>query len=104
MVGDPYVTRQNDVIPDPRASRYTDSRHDQATLPDVNVVPYMNQIVDLGTAAHRRIVDAAPVDTGVGADLNLVCDATFAHVWNPMVAGPVAEISEALAADDRSGF
>ena len=86
VVGDPDVSGQDHIVADPGASRDTDARHDQAALPDLHVVPHLHQVVDLGSPAHHRIVDAAAVDAGVGAHLDLIPQDTAAHMRNPVVS------------------
>jgi hypothetical protein len=54
--------------------------HDQAQLPDLHVVRHLHEVVDLGAGADHGVIDAATIDGGVGADLDVVVDDATADV------------------------
>src|SRR6185436_7976961 len=105
-----------DVIPDPRLPR--DDRlvfhlhapgdprlgHDEAPGTDAHVVRDVDQVVDLRSSPDHRVVDAAAVDTGVGADLDVVADQAATHVRNLAVRlAPFArDVAEPVAPQHRA--
>ena len=69
---------------------------------DPHVVPHVHQVVQLGPAADDRVVDAAPVDAGVGADLHLILQDAAPHVRDPAMPRGAGEIAETVAAEHRA--
>ena len=91
MIGHAHVAGQDDVVPDARAARDADARHEQAAASDPDVVADVDEVVDLGARADHRVVHAPAVDAGVGADLDVVLDDAAADVGDPVVALPRPE-------------
>src|SRR3954453_10971166 len=104
MVGDPDVARQDHVVPDPGAPRDPDPGHEQAALPDADVVCHVHQIVQLGPPADDRVVEAAPVHAGVGAHFDVVLQDAPPDVGDPDVPGGAGKIPEPISSDHRPGL
>ena len=102
VIGNAHMTRQDYVVADPGAPRDADPRHDQAAFADLHIVADLDQVIQFGAAPDDSVVDTPPVDTGVGADLDLVLQNAAAHVGNPRVPLAVPEVAEAITADYRA--
>src|SRR5687767_10798215 len=59
-------------IADPRRAGDADLRDDDAMASDLDVVAYLDLIVDFRALAYHRVPVGAAVDGGVGADLHIV--------------------------------
>ena len=81
---------------------HTNLRHQQAFLTDAHVVGNVHQVVDLGPAADHSVVDAAAIDGGVGANLDVVTDDTAANVRNLAMRSVAKHVPESVAADAGS--
>src|ERR1041384_7626960 len=90
VIRDPDLAAQKHFVTHVRAARDARHRRDEAALADVHVVGDLDQVVDLGAGADHRVVHAAAVDGGVGADLHVVADEAATHLGNLAVRTPVA--------------
>src|SRR6476620_1878323 len=104
MIGHSHMSRQNRIVAYPSAARNPHPSHDQAPLTDLHVVSYLDQIVELRAAADHRIVDAAPIDTGIGAHLHVVLQHAAAKVGYAMVPCAIGQVAKSDATYDSSGF
>ena len=74
-------------------------RDDDAMAADDDVVADLHEVVDLGALADHRVAAGAPVDGGVGADLDVVLDDDAADLRHlEMALAPHGE-AEAVLAD-----
>ena len=62
----------------------------------------VHEIVDFGTAADDRIIDAAAIDCRVGTDLYVVADDATPNVRDFPVRPFAKHVAETVAADPRS--
>ena len=90
---------EDDVVAQPGAARDSHAGHDETTLPDLDVMPDLHEVVHLCAPTHDCILDTAAVDTRIGADFNVVLQDTPAHVRDPDVTLRVGEIAEPVPAD-----
>ena len=61
-------------------------RHHQAVPSQPHVVADLHQVVDLGAPLHDRVVDAAPIDAVLGADVHVVPDDAAPGMRQPLEA------------------
>ncbi len=98
------MTREDHVIPYPRASRDDDTAHEQAASAETGIVPDMNMVVEFGPGADDRIADTAAIDTAVGTDLDVILDSATTDMGNGMVPLPIGDEAEAGSTQHRAGF
>ena len=70
---------------------------------DDHVVTHLDLIVQLDPVLDHRIVDGAPIDGGVGADLHVIADPHAAHLRHLHPGPAVRREAEAVGADHRPG-
>src|SRR3989441_6630050 len=118
--GAPRLSRQEHIVLDVRAPGDPSLPRDQAARPDPAVVPDLDQVVDLRAHPDHRVVDAAAVDRGVGADLHIVSDdaapdlrdlagqlvsaRATGDVAEPVRAEPGARMQDHAVPDDRAAI
>src|SRR5262249_26303118 len=86
------------------AARDADAGHQQAPLADANVVPHVHEVVQLCPPSHHRIVHAAAVDGGVGADLDIILDDADADVRNAVMSSGIRKVPEPVSPDHCPGL
>ena len=71
----------------------------QAVAPDGHVVADVHEVIQLGAVADHGIADGAPVDAGIGADLDIIADGDRAKRMDagPPLLADFAAFSEGLA-------
>src|SRR5690606_40477660 len=75
---------------------------DQARGPaDLPVVPELHQVIDLRSVPDNGVADGAPVNGGVGADLDVLTDHTAADLRDPPVPPLPPDEAEPGFADPR---
>src|SRR5579872_1657886 len=109
-VADCQVTGDSDRPPDDappaddRAAGNSRAAGDHRVRPNSHVVADLNQVVELGALLDDRILDRAPVDRRVGADLHIRPDAHTAHLRHLEPSAAIGGKSEPVGSDDRSGL
>ena len=68
VVGHPDLPGEDDAATQARRPGNADLGHQDGVLADVDVVPDLNEIVELGTAPHAGVPQHRPVDGGVRPD------------------------------------
>src|SRR6516162_2048509 len=86
MVVNSNLRPQCNIVANRQAAREPDLGRQQATPANRNIVADLNLIVDFGTLADDGIAQAAAVDGGSCADLNIVLDQHPAGLWDLQVA------------------
>src|SRR5262249_56148300 len=99
MVGDADLTAQHGVVSDLDAARNPGLRDDEAMASDRAVMADLDQIIDLGALANDGVAAAAPVDRGIGADLDVVLDDHPARLRDLDRAFAIGKQAQALLAD-----
>ena len=95
------LSGHDDVVADFGAAGDTDLRAEEIVLADFDIVSEMAKVIDLGTASNDGIVHRTIVDSGAGADLDVVSDDSAAKLANVMVMTLfIGGEAEALTADD----
>ena len=74
MTGKPRLPTSHDEVPQLRAARNPDLRHEDASPADRHVVPYLNQIINHCAIANDRVGTGAAIDRDVRADLDVRAD------------------------------
>src|SRR5690606_16177077 len=92
---------QGDPVFQPGAPRDPGHGDDEAVLAYLHVVPYLDQVVDLGAPADPGGPADAPVDGGVSPDLHVVLDHYGPDVRHFPVLAAHRDVPEPVAADDR---
>src|SRR5688572_6439792 len=80
------LASDDDAVPDTRGAGQADLRHDQAELAHRAIVADLDEVVDLGSRADHRVVDAATIDRGVRTNLHVVVDHAAAHMRDLLVS------------------
>ena len=83
------------------AAGYTGLRSDNTVPSDYHVMRNLHEIVDLCALADDRILERAPVDGGVRADLDVVLDDDAADLPDLIMAAWPHGEAEAVLADAR---
>ncbi len=104
VIGHAHMPRQDHVVAHSGASRDTDTSHDQASFADPDVVAHLNQVVKFGAPANNRVVDATPINAGIGSHFDFVLEDALPYVGDTAVFSSVAEIAESLPPDHCSGL
>ncbi len=102
MIGYSHMSCQDRLITDVSAPRDPHPCHDQAALPNSHVVPDLNQVVDLGAAAHHCVINTPAVDAGVRADFHVIFENAAAHVRDSDMASVAREVPESISSDHGS--
>src|SRR5690606_39532945 len=97
------LTGQDDAIPHANRAGDAHLRHEQAELPDANVVSDLDQVVNLGTGAYHGVVNAAAINGAVGSDFHVVLQHAPANVHQLPVLPILEHVAEAVATDARAG-
>lgn len=63
-----------------------------------------DQVIDLGAVANRRIEQRAAVNTGIGADLNILSGFYRADLRNLDITAIKRRKTEAVSSDNRAGM
>src|SRR5438876_4327676 len=99
MAADAGLPGQNRTVADCYRTRDAYLRHQQALLTNPYVVRDVHKVVDLGSVTDDSVVDAAAVDGGVGANLDIVANNAAAHVRNLLVLSVTKHVPEAITAN-----
>ncbi len=94
VAGDPRLAGDHTSVSDVRRTRNSNLRHDEAGAADADVVPDLNQVVDLRARANQSIVDAAAIDRRIGANLHVVTNDASADMRNSEVGAAGEDIAE----------
>ena len=100
MAGESALSRDENVIAQLGGAGDADLRDEQAMLPDLHVVPDLDQIVDLGPLAYHGFAQGRPIDRGPGADLDVVLDPDDADLRDLVMLALVHGKAVAIGADD----
>src|SRR5205823_4359696 len=85
------------------ASRNAGVGGEHAVPPDFDVVCNLDEVVDLGPLPDDCVTDRAPVDGGVGSDLDAVLNDHAPDLRNLAVASCVRKIAEAVLPNAGTG-
>ena len=102
MIGQSRLARNDHVVLDDRAARDTDLCHHDAVPADADVVGDLDAVVDLAAAAHHRVAGGTAIHRGVGANLDVVSDATSGELRYPGVLALLPKETESRAAKPRT--
>src|SRR5512134_2160913 len=91
------------VPADARASGDADASGDRAVRADAHVVADLDLVVELHALLDYGVVQCPAVDSGVGADLDVVADAYAADLGDLDPAVLLARDAEAVRSDHHSG-
>src|SRR6266850_4452266 len=103
MVVDTHLGAQRDVVTDRQAAREPDLGCEQAVPADSHIVADLDLIVDFGALADHGIAEAAAVDGGAGADLDIVLDQDAAGLRHLLVAFRTEENEAVAVLPDTAG-
>src|SRR5712692_9311246 len=100
MFPDADLATQHDILFYHNTARKTDLCGNDDVLPDLAVMSDMHQIVDLRAATDARDLECTPIDSRIGADLDVVANLQSPHLGKFLIpAGRgIAHITEAIAA------
>ncbi len=101
VAGNPDLTGKRHVMANMSRAGKSDLRAKQGVLSDGRGMPYLDQVVDLGTAPDAGFANNGAIDAGICLDLDLVFEHGRARVerLGPAAFG-VASEAEAVRADD----
>jgi hypothetical protein len=80
------LARQHNVVFNDGASCESDLSHDEAALPDPDIVCDLNEVVDLGPRSNHCVAQAPSVNGRVRTYLNVVSQIAAAYVRDVNVA------------------
>src|ERR1700685_3838300 len=80
-----------------------DLRHHEAETAQPHVVRDVDQVVDLGPRSHDGVGDAAAIDRGVGADLDIISDQAPPDMRDLGVMALAEDVAESIVAEPRAG-
>ena len=104
VIEDAALTAHDHVVP-PRRRTPDPTLCDYDTiLPDIDIVPDLNKIIDFRAAADACDTAASPVDGTVGADFNIVFDNDRSNLRNLAVFAAALEVAEAVRSDRGVGM
>ena len=116
MSADPDLSGEYRAVTNRNRAGNTYLRHQQALLPNADVVRDVDEVVDLGAVADDGIVDAPAIDRRVGTNLDIVANdappdvrdflmcAIAKDVTEPVAADPGARVHECTRTQSRSGI
>src|SRR5262249_17880867 len=104
MVGQADVAADHGVIVHPRRTSQRRLPTNDAMIADADVVADLDEIVDLRPLADARGAERSAIDTGVGADLDVVGDLDRADLRNFDVAAFTELIAKTIRAENRAGM
>ncbi len=104
MPGEPDLTTQHDVVIKLYAAGYADLGDDHAAPAQPHVVSDLHQVIDHAPVADNSIRAGAPINRGVGADLDIVVDDDPAQLRHLDVFGRVWREAEAVLTDTHAGM
>src|SRR5690348_1913716 len=96
MALEPSLSPNHDTILDHRGTGDADLRRDEAELADTRVVRDVDEVVHFRARADHRVADAATVDSGASADLDVIRNVTAADVRNLVVPFALRDVAEAV--------
>ena len=64
------------------AAGHTDTTSHRGVLADPHVVPDLHQVVELDAIFENCVLQRAPVNAGVGADLDVIADLNRTQLFN----------------------
>ena len=74
MLADADLSAQHHAILDYNTSRESSLRGDYHVFTDLAVVPHMDQVVDLRSAADPRFIERSAINGCIGSNLDIVFD------------------------------
>src|SRR5690242_2913856 len=102
MVGDAGLRCHDDVIPKACAAGKANLPHDQAMAPNDDVVRDMDQVVYLCPFPNDSRAQRTTINSGIGADLDIIADHDIAKLKHFAVAAFVEDVAEAIRSDDSA--
>src|SRR5258708_10710934 len=104
VIRDADLAAQEHLVAHVRAAGDPRHRRDESALADVHVMGHLDQVVDLGAGPDHRVVHAAAVDRGIGADLHVVPDEAAPHLRDLALRPAIAarHPAEAVGAEARA--
>src|SRR5262249_19777258 len=95
---------EHDRILERHAAAQAGLRHHDAVAADDDVVADLDQVVDLGAFADHGVADAAAIDHGPGADLDVDLDDDAAYLRRRESGVSPHQKAEAILADAAAGM
>ena len=92
------------IVFDHGASRNTCLGRYNHPFSDLDVVGYLNEIVDLRTFANSSLAKGSSVDAGIGSDLYVVLDRHCSYLREFDVAVGTSNKSETIRPDNHTGM
>lgn len=104
VIEDAALTAHDHVVPHRRRTPDPTLCDYDTILPDIDIVPDLNKIIDFRAAADACDTAASPVDSTVGADFNIVFDNDRSNLRNLAVFAAALEVAEAVRSDRGVGM
>ena len=91
------LPREDDAVAEAHRAGNADLRHDQTKSPDAYVMRDLDEVVDLRAGTNHGVVEAAMMDRGECADLDIVLDDTSTNVRDLLVTAVAKHVAEPVA-------
>src|SRR6185369_15593761 len=105
VVGNADLPAHNRVLTDHAASRHAGLRCDHYVLAHLDVVTNMHQVVNFCSAADARLLERAPIDRGIGANIHVIFNfkASDLRELFGLPCGLIAHVAEPITSQHGPG-
>jgi hypothetical protein len=101
MVGYPRLAAKYDSIFNGCAPRNSDLPTNDAVRANADVMPNLNEIVNLSPSPDAGVSQRSPVDARIGSYFNVVCDLDCSELWHLAQSTPrVWNVAKPICADN----
>ncbi len=104
MPSDTRLTGNDDKVPNMRAARYSNLGNDDTTTTEADVVPNLDQIVDLAPITDDRVRPGPTIDRTIGSNFDIIANENASKLWNLEVAIGATRETEPVLADPDPGM
>ena len=101
MSGKAHLAPENDIIPQPCAACHPCLGDNQGVIPHTDVVPDLDEIIDLRAFADHCRPKGTAINRHVRANLDIIPDDDIADLRNFQVASRLKHITKAIRAEDH---
>src|SRR5262245_28013447 len=99
VISDAGLTTHDDTVLDRGATRDSDLAGEQAVTSNRHVVRDLHQIVDLGSLPDHGVTNGPAIDSGVGADFDIVLDNDAPNLRHLVGSARAWHIAKAILAN-----
>ena len=106
VFADPHLASQDDILLDHDTAGEPGLSSHHYVISDLAVVSDVHQIVDFSAPPDAGDFERSPIDRRVGSNLHIICDFEAPYLRKLLIGSirRVSDITEAIAAENRSGM